>query len=72
MISSKEDLFGIGMDQGILKDPNRPKEWNFGGDYGPEDIPSDGNFCINVLVFPDGSPHPHIWELKKLYQKIRN
>ena len=60
------------MDQGIAAHNSKgEKYWNFGGDYGNENTPSDGNFCINGLVFPDGSPHPHLTEVKKVYQKIK-
>lgn len=41
-----------------------------GGDFGPEGIPSDGNFCINGLVLPDRTPHPALWEVKKVYQYV--
>ncbi|WP_271769739.1 glycoside hydrolase family 2 TIM barrel-domain containing protein [Aquimarina algiphila] len=46
------------------------KYWKFGGDFGPSNTPSDGNFCINGLLFPDRQPHPAIWEVKKCYQPI--
>ena len=44
--------------------------WAFGGDYGPDDVPSDSNFCMNGLVFPDRSLQPAIEEVKKVYQHI--
>lgn len=44
--------------------------WAFGGDYGPEDVPSDSNFCINGLVFADRSLQPAMEEVKKVYQYI--
>ncbi|MEO0340001.1 MAG: glycoside hydrolase family 2 TIM barrel-domain containing protein, partial [Bacteroidota bacterium] len=50
---------------------NGLKHWKFGGHYGPEDTPSDGNFCINGLVFPDRRPHPALFEVKHIYQSIR-
>ena len=59
------------MDQGLTSSELDPKTWKFGGEYGHEDVPSDGNFCINGLMFPDGSPHPHAIEAKKLYQNVR-
>lgn len=31
---------------------------------------SDGNFLINGLVSPDRKPHPHAFEVKKVYQSI--
>lgn len=44
--------------------------WAFGGDFGPKDVPSDSNFCMNGLVFPDRKPHPGLEEVKKVYQYI--
>ena len=59
------------VDQGFLeKDKNGVEYWTYGGDYGPEDVPTDANFCINGLVQPDRTPHPSLWEVKKVYQYI--
>jgi len=59
------------VDQGFLKtDENGEKYWTYGGDYGEEGMPSDGNFCINGLVWPDRTPHPGLSEVKKVYQYI--
>jgi len=58
-------------DQGLVKYTEAgEKYWAFGGDYGPADVPSDANFCLNGLLFPDRTPHPHLWEVKKVYQNI--
>jgi len=43
--------------------------WAYGGDFG--DVPNDANFCINGLVAPDGTPHPALWEWKKIAQPVR-
>jgi beta-galactosidase len=60
------------VDQGILQTTlEGEKFWAYGGDFGPPGTPSDRNFCINGLVFPDRQVHPHIWEVKKVYQPIR-
>ncbi len=45
--------------------------WTFGGDYGPPDVPSDGNFCCNGLVAPDRTPHPALFEVKRVYQYVQ-
>ncbi len=45
--------------------------WTFGGDYGPPDVPSDQNFCCNGLVAPDRTPHPALFEVKKVYQYVK-
>jgi len=59
------------VDQGILMaDENGTNYYAYGGDFGPEDVPSDGNFCINGLVSPDRTPHPAISEVKKVYQYV--
>ncbi len=59
------------VDQGLLKtSENGEKYWAYGGDFGEEGIPSDGNFCINGLVWPDRTPHPGLYEVKKVYQYI--
>jgi len=43
--------------------------WAYGGDFG--DVPNDGNFCIDGLVAPDRTPHPHWWEVKQVQQPVR-
>ena len=52
-------------------DKNGKWHWTYGGDYGPEGIPSFGNFCCNGLVNADRQPHPHLLEVKKVYQNIK-
>lgn len=59
------------VDQGILTtDENGEKFWAYGGDFGEEGMPSDGNFCINGLVFPDRGWKPALEEVKRVYQYI--
>ena len=59
------------VDQGLLKtDANGVKHFAYGGDFGPPDVPSDDNFCINGLIFPDRKISPKMWEVKKIYQYI--
>ena len=45
--------------------------WTYGGDYGPKNVPSFGNFCCNGLVNAVREPHPHLLEVKKAYQYIK-
>ena len=60
------------VDQGLVKyDVNGTKYWAYGGDFGPADIPSDENFCINGLINADRTVHPSLWEVKKVYQYIK-
>lgn len=40
----------------------------FGGDMGFVGIVNDSNFCANGLVAANRALHPHIWEVKKVYQ----
>ena len=59
------------VDQGILtRDENGEEYWAYGGDFGKEGIPSDGNFCINGLTWPDRTPKPGLAEVKKVYQYV--
>jgi beta-galactosidase len=59
------------VDQGFLRtNENGEKYWTYGGDYGDEGMPSDGNFCLNGLVWPDRTPHPGLFEVNKVYQYI--
>jgi beta-galactosidase len=59
------------VDQGLLTKNEAGEEfWAYGGDFGPDDVPSDGNFCNNGLVDPDRGIKPHLLEVKKVYQYI--
>lgn len=42
----------------------------YGHDY-HADLPTDGNFLNNGLVDPYRNPHPHLFEVKKVYQPAR-
>lgn len=42
--------------------------WAYGGDFGDE--PNDANFCCDGLVWPDRTPHPAMWEHRKLAQPV--
>lgn len=59
------------VDQGLLEhDENGTPFWTYGGDYGPPDVPSSGNFNFNGIVFPDRSVQPAYWEVKRVYQHV--
>jgi beta-galactosidase len=58
------------VDQGLADKNEKGEFWAYGGDYGPEGTPSDGNFLINGVVFPDRSLKPHSMEVKHVYQNI--
>jgi len=42
----------------------------YGQDYHPE-LPTDGNFLNNGLVDPYRNPHPHLSEVKKVYEPVQ-
>lgn len=57
------------VDQALWKNRNNHAEgFLYGGDFG--DFPTDKNFCMNGLVGADRIPHPHYFELKKVYQPV--
>jgi len=59
------------VDQGIAtKDENGRFYWAYGGDFGSAHYPNQENFCLNGLVNPDRTPHPGLYEVKKVYQNI--
>ncbi len=42
----------------------------YGGDFGPLDVPTDFNFCMNGLVSADREPHPGLLAVKRNYQYV--
>jgi len=59
------------VDQGLLTKNEEGEEfWAYGGDFGPDTVPSDGNFCLNGLVNPDREVKPQLLEVKKVYQYV--
>ena len=59
------------VDQGLLTTNEEGKKyWAYGGDFGPDTVRSDGNFCINGLINPDRTVKPGLYEVKKVYQNI--
>ncbi len=59
------------VDQGLKTVKNGKEIYAYGGDFGPEDVPSDNNFLNNGLVQPDRKPNPHIYEVKHIQQNIK-
>lgn len=60
------------VDQGIDAVGNDGRHyWGYGGDFGAWMYTHDENFCCNGLVLPDRTPHPGLYEVKKVYQDIR-
>ncbi|MCY1720001.1 DUF4981 domain-containing protein [Prolixibacteraceae bacterium Z1-6] len=59
------------VDQGIVDyDENGNKYWAYGGHFEPKGQPHTNNFCLNGVVNPDRTPHPGLYEVKKVYQNI--
>jgi beta-galactosidase len=59
------------VDQGLLTTNDAGEEyWTYGGDFGPDTVPSNGNFCINGIINPDRTVKPTLLEVKKVYQYI--
>jgi beta-galactosidase len=57
------------VDHGIKQvDENGVEYWAYGGDFGDE--PNDSNFCADGLIWPDRTPHPAMFEFKKLAQPL--
>ncbi|MFT7235991.1 MAG: beta-galactosidase [Cyclobacteriaceae bacterium] len=60
------------VDQGLLtQNEDGTAYWAYGGDLGGENLQNDQNFCLNGLVNPDRSPHPALYEVKKVYQYVK-
>ncbi|KAB1157371.1 DUF4981 domain-containing protein [Tenacibaculum aiptasiae] len=56
------------VDQSLeYKDKNGNPYLAYGHDYHPN-LPTDGNFLNNGLVDPYRNPHPHLSEVKKVYE----
>lgn len=46
------------------------KYWKYGGDFEPQGEYNDGNFLINGVVFPDGTPKPALYNCKYIGQPV--
>ncbi len=59
------------MDQGLeMKTESGEVYYGYGGDFEPEGVYNDNNFCANGIIASDRGPHPAVWEIKKVYQSI--
>ncbi len=57
------------VDQGIWNYTADGKRYmGYGGDFG--DVPNDGQFVMNGIMFGDLEPKPQYYEVKKVYQNI--
>ena len=60
------------VDQALDKqDPATGKTyWAYGGDFGKDNKPNDGMFCMNGIMRPDLTPKAQYYEVKKVYQNV--
>jgi len=57
-------------DHGLRQElPDGRTRWAYGGDFG--DVPNDGNFCTDGLVWPDRTPKPALWEHRFIASPVR-
>lgn len=52
-----------------IPDENGNPRYYYGGDF--DDFPNDGVCCVDGLVFPDRSPRPGYFDMKKVYEPFR-
>lgn len=45
--------------------------WGYGGDLGSYNYLNDENFCANGLIAANRTPHPGLYEVRKVYQDIK-
>jgi len=53
----------------LTKDAKGIDYYAYGGDF--NDIPNDGNFCMDGLNFPDRTPHTSLKQLKKILEPAK-
>ena len=60
------------VDQALDKqDPATGKTyWAYGGDFGKDNKPNDGMFCMNGIMRPDLTLKAQYFEVKKVYQNV--
>ncbi|TVP46698.1 MAG: DUF4981 domain-containing protein [Mongoliibacter sp.] len=59
------------VDQAIYKKDNQGNTFfGYGGDFEPDSVRNDNNFCLNGIVTADRKLNPHAFELKKVYQNL--
>ncbi|MBB3699847.1 glycoside hydrolase family 2 TIM barrel-domain containing protein [Flammeovirga yaeyamensis] len=58
-------------DQGLIgKDKDGTIYYQYGGDFEPEGVYNDNNFCANGVIGSDRTPHPAIEEIRHIYQNV--
>ncbi|MEM9896729.1 MAG: glycoside hydrolase family 2 TIM barrel-domain containing protein, partial [Bacteroidota bacterium] len=60
------------MDQGLeISTDDGSIYYGYGGDFEPDEVYNDQNFCANGIIGSDRKPHPAIYEIKKAYQPFQ-
>ena len=58
------------VDQAIYGYDHGTRFWGYGGDFGMDNKPNDGMFCMNGIMRPDLTPKAQYYEVKKVYQNV--
>ena len=58
------------VDQAMYGYDNGVRYWGYGGDFGQDNKPNDGMFCMNGIMRPDLTPKAQYYEVKKVYQNV--
>lgn len=59
-------------DQGLEKFTDQGERYfGYGGDFEPDSMKNDNNFCLNGIVNPDRIPNPHAYEVQYVYQNFK-
>ncbi len=53
-------------DHAVLIESNGEKKYCYGGDFG--EYPNDGICCVDGVVYPDRTPRPGYFDMKKVYE----
>ena len=66
---AEQTLKNLGLDIGkIDRDYYIEEFYAYGGDF--SEVPNDGNFCMDGLCYPDGTPHTGLLEAKSVYSGV--
>ena len=58
------------VDQAMYGYDNGHRFFGYGGDFGMDNKPNDGMFCMNGIMQPDLAPKAQYYEVKKVYQNV--
>lgn len=58
------------VDQAVYGYDKGKRFFGYGGDFGMDNKPNDGMFCMNGIMRPDLTPKAQYYEVKKVYQNV--